>query len=475
MNNPRFSLQRCALLVVLGFAATSFGQSDPAVVAKIIDEGKNKSKVMKYLRELTKDVGSRLTSSTRLDKGNEWAIRKFKAMGIQNVRLEQWGEWPVGFDRGKNNVGRMVSPFESEFHFTTPSWSQGTRGLVRGPAVMGPSDMDSFNKMKSKLKGAWVVYATAPGRNATATDVDNAVLEAGIAGRVYGSRNELVITSGNFRDKTYEKHPMDVRVTVRKSDMERIMRNIEYGRDVQLEFNLQNKWVKGPRKLYNVIAEIPGTEKPDEVVIVSGHFDSWDGPNSEGALDNGTGSCTAIEAARILMKVKAKPKRTIRFILWSGEEQGLFGSREYVKLHEKEMDKISAVLVDDGGTNYQGGYVGIASQKEIMEAAFAPVNAAFPELPQKFEVRERMPRGGGSDHASFNAVGVPGFFTMETGRSDYNFVHHTQHDTLEYAIPEYLVQSATNHAVVSFYLANLPDLLPRDPKPAPAPATPPTP
>ena len=224
-----------------------------------------------------------------------------------------------------------------------------------------------------------------------------------------------------------------------------------------------------------MVAEIPGTEKADEVVIVSGHLDSWDGPGSQGALDNGTGSCTAMEAARILCKASAKPKRTIRFILWTGDEQGLFGSQGYVRDHATEMPKISAVFVDDGGTNYQGGYVGIASQQSIFETAIAPMNVAFPDMPVKFEVRDKMPRGGGSDHASFNAVGVPGFFTIETGRSDYTFVHHTQHDRYEMAIPEYLVQSGTCHAVVSYNLACAGQMVPRQPvEETPAPSTTPS-
>jgi hypothetical protein len=133
------------------------------------------------------------------------------------------------------------------------------------------------------------------------------------------------------------------------------------------------------------------------------------------------------------------------------------------------MDKVSAVLVDDGGTNYHGGYVGIESQKQPMETAFAPVAAAFPDLPMLFRTVESMPTGGGSDHVPFNAVGVPGFFTIETGRADYNFIHHTQHDHIKNAIPEYLVQSSVCHAVVSYNLACLDTLLPRGPKPTRAP------
>ncbi|MEA2553215.1 MAG: hypothetical protein QOJ65_1391 [Fimbriimonadaceae bacterium] len=477
------SIQRSTFFfLALSVAACAVGNGDPVVVQRAIDEGKNNSHVMKTLKGLTK-IGPRLTSSTYLDRAEKWCMDQFKSYGCQNVHLEKWGEYPVGFDRGKRQIGRMIEPFESEFEFTTPSWTQGTRGLVRASAVLAPTTMEEFQKVKGSLKGAWLVVPTGSatprrGENPEPTELEKAILASGMAGRIYGSRNELVITSGRHMEKTYEKHPTDVRVIVRKSDIDRITRNIAKG-PVTLEFDLENKWVRGPRPQYNVVAEIPGTEKPDEVVIVSGHLDSWDGPGSQGALDNGTGTSTALEAARILMKVGAKPKRTIRFILWTGEEQGLFGSREYVKQHEAELPKISAVLVDDGGTNYQGGYVGIATQKDLFEAAFAPVAAAFPEMPMKFEVRDRMPKGGGSDHAPFNQAGVPGFFTLETGRSDYNFVHHTQHDSIEYAIPEYLVQSAVCHAVVAYNLACADTMVPRAPKeetPAPAatpPATPP--
>ena len=471
-----------ALLAGLGLTSVAaMGQGDPQIVAKIIDEGKNRSQVMKSLTELTIKFGPSLRSSTNLDKASKWMMDQFKKAGCTNVHLEQWGEYPVGFDRGKKSYGRMVSPERIEFEFTSPSWTEGTRGGLKGQAVKAPTTVEEFNAKKDRLRGAWLVYVAGNPpqlpRNPEAEispelkarlDLEKQIDGAGIAGRVTGSRNELVITSGSWRVDPANL-PKGRRAIVRKSDMDKIVAQMDAGRAVELEFNLDQKWVKGPRPQYNVVAEIKGTERPDEVVIVSGHFDSWDGPGAMGVNDNGTGSCTALEAARILNKVGAKPKRTIRFILWTGEEQGLYGSRGYVGLHMNEMDKISAVLVDDGGTNYHGGYVGIESQKAIMETAFAPVAAAFPEMPMQFRVSPTMPRGGGSDHSSFNAVGVPGFFTIETGRSDYNFVHHTQHDHLKYAIPEYLVQSSVCHAVVSYNLACLDTLLPRGEKPATMP------
>ena len=464
-------------LLALGCAVISSGQGNSETINKIIDEGKNRSQVMTSLTELTSKFGPRLTSSSNLERASKWMMDQFKKAGCVNVHMEQWGEFPVGFDRGKSSFGRMTAPEKIDFEFTSPSWTEGTRGAMKAKAVKAPTTLDEFNAAKTSMKGAWLVYTTGnpaqPPRNANAEispelkarlDLEKQIDEAGIAGRVTASRNDLVITSGNWRVDAANL-PKGRRVIVRKSDMDKIVANLDAGKPVELEFKLDQKWITKARPQYNIVAEIKGTEKPEEVVIVSGHFDSWDGPGSTGTCDNATGSCTALEAARILNKVGAKPKRTIRFILWTGEEQGLFGSRGYVARHMSEMDKISAVLVDDGGTNYHGGYVGIESQKPIFEAAYAPVASAFPNLPMTFRVSPQMPRGGGSDHASFNAVGVPGFFTIESGTADYNFVHHTQHDHLKYAVPEYLVQSSVCHAVVSYNLANLDSLLPRGPKP----------
>jgi len=212
-----------------------------------------------------------------------------------------------------------------------------------------------------------------------------------------------------------------------------------------------------------------GTEFPDEVIIISAHLDSWDGPGSEGSTDNGTGSSVTLEAARILAAVGAKPKRTIRFVNWTGEEQGLLGSEAYVERIKDHWPNISACFVDDGGTNYQGGLGAADFMVEFLAAATAPINNQFySETDKKWlnvNIRhsgKKIETHGSSDHASFNAVGIPGFFWDETGRADYGYGWHTQHDTLELAIPEYLMQSATNSALVAYRLACAPSLLPRE-------------
>jgi len=213
-----------------------------------------------------------------------------------------------------------------------------------------------------------------------------------------------------------------------------------------------------------VIADIPGTELPDEYVIIGGHIDSWDG--ATGTTDNGTGCATTIEAARILMKSGVKPKRTIRFMLWSGEEQGLLGSAAHVKAHPELMPKISAVLVHDGGTNYLSGIGVTKAQKEDVEKALAACVGLNEDMP--FAIREVSGlRGGGSDHASFLSAGVPGFFWGQAGKAVYTHTHHTQHDTYDTAVPEYQAHSSLVAALAGVGIANLDNLLSRENMTAP--------
>jgi Zn-dependent M28 family amino/carboxypeptidase len=228
---------------------------------------------------------------------------------------------------------------------------------------------------------------------------------------------------------------------------------------VQLTIDIKAEFKQGPIKLYDVIAELPGSEKPDEMVIVGGHIDSWDG--ATGATDNGTGVSTTLEAARLLTKVGAKPKRTIRFMLWSGEEQGLLGSRAYIKAHPEENAKISAVIVHDGGTNYASGINATEAIVPIFEEALKPLLTLDDEM--KFQIKKvaGLPQGIGSDHDSYLAAGVPGFFWLQAGRAKYGFGHHTQNDTIALAIPEYQRHTSMVVAIGALKIADLPELLPR--------------
>ncbi|MBL8047676.1 MAG: M20/M25/M40 family metallo-hydrolase [Chthonomonas sp.] len=457
-------MRTLALLVALG-STLAYAQNTAADQEKVIQLGKSQNQAYKHLKTFTGKFGPRLTSSPNLAKAQEWAVGQFKSWGLKNVQLEKWGEVPVGFYRGKNQVVRMTAPWNIEFQFTTPAWTPGTAGKQMVQPVLQPETMEEFEKMKATLPGKWVIMTRTSGLRGPqgeAGAVERALAEMPLAGRIYGTSDERVHTGGRFTGLTWDKLPTVPEVRIRKSDMKALVAAYRRGGPT-LELNIENHFVKGPVPQYNVIADLPGSEKPDEMVIVCGHFDSWNGPGSVGANDNGTGSSVTLEAARLLAKSGVKPKRTIRFILWSGEEQGLLGSRAYVEKHKAELGKISAVFNDDGGTNYQGGYNILPEMKAMLEPAIAPTQRAFPNLPMTLPTSPAVPRGGSSDHAPFVWAGVPAFFTIESGRADYGYVWHTQNDKPENSIEEYLTQSSSNAASVALYVANAPELMGRLP------------
>jgi hypothetical protein len=222
----------------------------------------------------------------------------------------------------------------------------------------------------------------------------------------------------------------------------------------RVEIEVTNKLIPGPIAVYNTVGEIKGSEKPDEFVVLGAHLDSWD--LAQGTTDNGTGSSLVLEAARILANCGTRPKRTIRFVLFTGEEQGLHGSRAYVKQHKDELPRTSMCLVHDTGT---GRVVGLGLQGR------APVKPVLePELAALKDVgfAEINLRGmGGSDHMSFESAGVPGF-AFQQDMSEYRFTHHSQSDTFDKAHEADLIQGAQAMAVIGMRVANLPALLPRE-------------
>ncbi len=484
-------------------------------VQRIVSAAHEGSRVMEHLDVLVNRIGPRLTGSDNLTNACEWTRDRFASFGIDNARLEQWGEFPVGFNRGPW-FGHVVAPEPRSLEFVTMAWSAGTRGPLKAKAVLAPKDDKELDEAKAKgtLAGAWVVMPpprprpagggfggrrqggagsrpvtpakaepsrpetakaqpprpeTAKAATPTAEERAEAAFlrrlrreleTAKVAGIVGASQDELLVTSGAYRI-SWDKLPSTPTVTVLRKQYDEIVAWLKAGKPVTLEFDIRNFFKKGPVKLYNVLADIPGTDKPDEYVIVGGHIDSWDG--ATGATDNGTGCATTLEAARILMKAGVKPKRTIRFMLWSGEEEGLLGSRAYVKAHPELMSRISAVLVHDGGTNYLSGIAGTEAMQADFEKVFAPVKDLDPAYPFTVRKVEGLVGGGGSDHASFIAANVPGFFWGQRGgRAVYQHTHHTQFDTYDAAIPEYQVHSSLVVALGAFRLADLDHLLSRE-------------
>jgi carboxypeptidase Q len=226
---------------------------------------------------------------------------------------------------------------------------------------------------------------------------------------------------------------------------------------VQVEIEMTTTMGDKPVQVYNTVADIRGSEKPDEMVILGAHLDSWD--LGTGSTDNGTGSMAVLEAARALTKLNLKPKRTIRFALFSGEEEGLYGSQEYVKAHQNELEKISGVLVHDTGTgrvltlglhdNYQ--------DRDLVDQVLSPLR----ELKL---LEPSMARSYGTDHLSFDEVGIPGFFCIQDP-AEYRLTHHSQSDTFDKVWKDELNQGAQVMAAWAYNTAQLPGMLPRRPLP----------
>ena len=452
--SPRFAVALIGALPLV--TSTAQAQGAPEVVQSLIEEGTERSQVWSTLEDLCLNIGPRLTGSAGLERASVWARGRFQDYGLSNAHLWKWGEVPVRFDRGPSSV-KMVAPDELDFEFTTRAWAPGTDGPMRGRVVKMPTTREELEAVRADLPGAWILENASArrrrmrdqsreeredGRKAR-EEIAEAIEAAGIAGKLQPSRNDQVVTGGvrNWLDLTMDTLPTERAIAIRKKDAAAIEERLEEGAVVELEADLVHWFTEGPFPVFDVIAEIPGTEFPDEVVIISAHLDSWNGPGSQGCQDNGTGATVMVEAARILAAVGVQPRRTIRVCLWSGEEQGLHGSRKYAEwLRDSgQMDGVSACFVDDGGTGYQGGLVCTEAMEPMLSTAIAAVNERFPEMPISVSVQDKMPSGGSSDHASFNRLGVPGFYWTEkglTGREarDYRFVWHTQNDTTRYAV-----------------------------------------
>lgn len=487
---------------------------NPRTINRIIAVGLTDNRVMDHLTELCETFGHRLTGSVSLEDAQRWTVDQFRSWGL-TADLEEWGTIPVGFDRGPS-IGRIVDrvpvrgedgrrtdrfDISRELEFTTFSWMAGTEGLQRGRVIKLPADEDQLEAMQGQLAGSWVLVpppTRQPGRagiraqsrlvrlrhearvDARAAHAENGSVPENLAiseqlmfkdvlGFITTSDDERVWTSSvsGWRELDYDNIIPDTEIIVRRSDYDHMNSRLADGEELWAEFDLPHHFRRGPVPLYNVIAEIPGTTMPEEVVILCAHIDSWNGPGSQGTVDNGVGVAVMMEAARILMAADARPKRTIRIIFWSGEEQGLLGARAYVQMHSDKLHHISAVLNDDGGTNYQGWLEGSPEMVPYLAAATAPVNNLFwseedgQYLNIDIRTQERFrPRVSGSDHWAFFQRGVPAFYWGEVGRADYGRGWHTQYDRMDLAIPEYLRQSAVASAITAYNLASAPTLLP---------------
>ncbi len=454
---------------------TLTAQAPPPLAAKIVHEGLENSRVTAFQDVLCHDFGSRLTGSVAFDRAARWARDEFAAMGL-DARLEPWGEWQVSWDR-EQWMGRVVEPVGLELQVACPAWTGSTRGIARGTLVRMPKTAEELAALQARAAqdpALWVWGAMSrQSEDAAVRDAVQAMLDEGkllgIAQSATSTRwndknweNQIRVFGDSRRaQRPYEERPRWANAVVRDDQSAQLEELLSGEKDVVVEFELRNRWRPGPVTLHNVVADLRGSTDPEDVVIVCAHLDSWH--QATGATDNGTGTCTTLEVARILTAAGARPKRTIRFILWGGEEQGLLGSRQYVVQHRTQMHHVSAVFNHDSGTNWAQS-LGIAeSQLEDFTRIVAPIlERLSPPQPEfdgpVFALRASkvvMPAGGGSDNASFAAVGVPAYGWGMKGEVPYARGWHSQWDTVSIVVPQYQRQTATVAALVAFGVADL--------------------
>jgi carboxypeptidase Q len=461
---------------------------------KIIDFAKENSQVMDNLEYLCDQIGPRLTGSPRLKKANDWTADKMKEYGLDNVHLESY-TIPVAWERVKCEA-RVLEPNGMDIMVFAQPWTPGTRGKVTGPVVFfNALTSDDYAKFAGKLKNA-IILTARPGNvqeHPSRTKAGDFWSRRGLGGTVETEETVQQRQQLSKRDEFLKKEgvaaiiqegfgptpqtliaitggwsrtgaqPVFPRVYTNHENYSMLYRLTQRNVPIKMEINVQNRWIKGPVTVYNTVGEIKGSEKPDEMVVCGAHLDSWD--LGQGAVDNGTGSMVVLETARLIKAMGLQPKRTIRFVLFSGEEQGLYGSRAYVTQHKDEMGKITAVFVNDTGTGRVTGF-GLHGNPQVQPV----LDKELGVLKELGVEKYRVPQMGGTDHASFYASGVPAFWFMQDN-ADYDLMHHTQSDTFDKAIKEDLVQCATVMVISALNVANLPDMLPRRPMPAAAPGT----
>ncbi len=480
------------VLALRGFARAAEDDSSDfaAADAQILHEVREHSEATQNLEYLSDNIGARLTGSPQLKNANEWTAEQMKKYGLVNVHLEPWTiahSWTRGMAKA-----RIIAPAEHPLTIASAGWSPSTPGTIRGPIVYFDAKTKAdFDKFRGKLKGAVVIYqepsvlsplkpedvneeyvrtmqAPPPIKGQPAPPSPFAAFIEAARARNDFFKQEGVAAVLRDSNKPHgllnmtgvggEKFDIGAipSAFISGEDYRMLWRMLKHGA-VTIEMEMTNTLGNKPVEVYNTVGEIRGGEKPDEVVILGAHLDSWD--LGTGSTDNGTGSMAVLEAARTLAKLNLQPKRTIRFVLFTGEEEGLVGSKRYVEAHKNDLEKISAVLVHDTGTgrvltlglhdNYQ--------DREIVDQVLAPLR----ELKL---LEPSMARSFGTDHASFDDAGVPGFWCIQN-MAEYSKTHHSQSDTFDKVWKDGLDQGAQVLAAWAYNTAQLPEMLPRRPLP----------
>ncbi len=511
------------LLAATGGSTLAQETVDQAVVQKIRQEGLQNSKVMETAFYLTDVSGPRLSGSPGLKHAQDWVTGQFKTWGLSNVKLEPWGKFGKGWQVEKNYAAITV-PYYHAIIAIPKAWTGSTNGPIKGNVILIKADSAAdLAQYKGKLNGKIVVFdnanklaaGTTPDflryTDAQLTEMANATPQPErprqqggpngtpnpqmaarmrmmrmrvalnkflqeekvglVLSQARGTDGTVFTTNGASYADTAQLAAPELETS--GEDYTRIVRLLKGGIAVQMEADIRTKFFTEDLQGYNVIAEIPGTDKKlkDQVVMLGGHFDSWHG--ATGATDNAAGSAVMIEAMRILNTLRLKPKRTIRIALWSSEEQGLFGSRGYVNAHygnvkdgfKPEQQKVSAYYNLDNGT---GKIRGIFLQGN---AAVAPIFKTWLEPFTDLGANTLTIRNTGStDHVAFDAAGIPGFQFIQDPMDYFARTHHSNQDTYDRLVEDDLKQAATVVASLVYNTAQRAEMLPRKEQPKPVAA-----
>ena len=484
---------------------------DLDAIYRIKDEGLQRSKVMEIESYLTDVYGPRLTGSPNMKEAGDWAMKTMKDWGLANVHSEAWP-----FGRGWQNqrfVALAVTPRAYPLVGFPKAWTPGTNGPVTGDAVIAVINNEKdFETFRGKLRGKFVLSTamrdvqpqmTAPGHRYSDDELAELSKQPSAGGR--GGRGNFGGNAEFNRKRTqffvdegvaavldfsrgdggtfFVQSPQGVsrepngpaqpaQVTLNIEHYGRIYRTLDKKVPVTLQIDIDNKFFDQDLNAFNIVAEIPGTDKADEVVMVGAHFDSWH--SGTGATDNAAGSAVMMEALRILKAAGVRLRRTVRIGLWGGEEQGLLGSKEYVKAHyadpanmqlKPEHAKFAGYFNVDNGT---GQIRGVYLQGN---EAVAPIFQAWMEPFKNMGMNTLTIRNtGGTDHLSYDAVGLPGFQFIQD-EIEYNArTHHSNMDVYERIQANDMMRNAVIVAAFVYDAANRDEKLPRKPLPKPLPA-----
>lgn len=444
---------------------------------KIADEVKTHSELMKNLEYLTTQIGPRLTGSKQMQAASDWTLKRFQDYGV-DAHLETTNidhAWTRGIE-----TAEITSPIQQRIGIRALGWSKATNGNVSGKVIainlQKPSDLDAY---KGKLKGAIVMTrkpadlskadpnpdnaydAVIPPAHGVKTDDAMSWRErAQLMRQLSEEQPALILLDSGKTDNLFNmtgsypsyKPSLVPTAFLAHEDYDLIWRLQQAG-PVTLTANLQNSFSDNPAPASITVAEIKGSELPDERVIIGGHLDSWD--LGQGALDNGTGAMAVLEAARTLQSLGWKPKRTITFVLFTGEEQGGIGADTFVKNHAAELPKVDAILIHDTGT----GKVFSIALENLWETA-PLMSEIYRPLQEVFDLQPLSTRYfGSSDHVEFLDKGVPAYFSMQLP-AHYREVHHSQTDTFDKVIPDQINEGAALLAAWAWNVSEMPPALP---------------